>query len=178
MKIINKLGLEISAKSFIGKLKEFFRDADRAKGEILFRIGIFMDRRKNVYVIIDDTSDIRYGKKVFAAAYHHNNTFNARLWQDTIVDCAIFHNDAYINNYFEVYVPKDYIERTTGKKEEEIEIRTKIEITIDLVREAVEWLLSQGFSKKRIYILCDSWYDSRELIRTIKDLAHIPHISL
>lgn len=171
MKIINKLGLEISAKSFIGKLKEFFRDADRAKGEVLFRIGIFMDRRKNVYVIIDDTSDIRYGKKVFAAAYQHNNTFNARLWQDTIVDCAIFHNDAYINNYFEVYVPKDYIERTTGKKEEEIEIRTKIEIAIDLVREAVEWLLSQGFSKKRIYILCDSWYDSRELIRTIKDLG-------
>lgn len=137
----------------------------------LFRIGIFMDRRKNVYVIIDDTSDIRYGKKVFAAAYQHNNTFNARLWQDTIVDCAIFHNDAYINNYFEVYVPKDYIARTTGKKEEEIEIRTKIEIAIDLVREAVEWLLSQGFSKKRIYILCDSWYDSRELIRTIKDLG-------
>jgi len=81
----------------------------------------------------------KYGKKEFAAAYQHNNTFNARLWQNTIVDCAIFHNDAYINNYFEVYVPKDYIERTTGKKEEEIEIRMKIENAIDMTREAVAW---------------------------------------
>ena len=168
-KITEKLGLKISVKSFAESLREFSKEANRAKGDVLQRIGFFIDRRRNVYVIIDDTPDIRYGKKVFAAAYQHNNTFNTRLWQDTIVDCAVFHNEAYINNYFEVYVPKGYIERTTGKKGEEIEIRTKIEIAITIVKEAVAWLLSLGFSKKRIHILSDSWYDSRSFIGTIKE---------
>jgi len=171
VKIIEKLGLEISAKSFAESLRKFFKEVNRAKEDVLLRVGIFIDRRKNVYVIVDDTPDIRYGKKVFAAANQHNNTFNARLWQNTIVDCAIFHNGAYINNYFEVYVPRDYIERTTGKKEDEIEIRTKIEIAITIVKEVVAWLLSLGLSKKRIHILSDSWYDSRGLIRSIKELG-------
>jgi SRSO17 transposase len=170
-KITEKLGLKISVKSFAESLREFSKEANRAKGDVLQRIGFFIDRRRNVYVIIDDTPDIRYGKKVFAAAYQHNNTFNTRLWQDTIVDCAVFHNGAYINNYFEVYVPKGYIERTTGKKGEEIEIRTKIEIAITIVKEAVAWLLNLGFSKKRIHILSDSWYDSRSFIGTIKELG-------
>lgn len=122
-------------------------------------------------MVIDDTPDIRYVKKVFAAAYRHNNTFNARLWQNTIADCAVFHNEAYINNYFEIYVPKDYLERTTGRKGEEIEIRTKIETAITIVNEVVAWLLRLGFSKIRIHILSDSWYDSRGLIRATKELG-------
>ena len=171
VKIIDKLGLEISAKSFTESLRNFYREANISKGGVLPRIGIFVDRKKNVYVIIDDTPDIRYGKKVFAAAYQHNSTFNARLWQNTIVDCTIFHKGAHINNYFEVYVPIDYIERTEGGRGEKIEIRTKIEIAIDMMMEAVAWLLSLGFSKMRIHILSDSWYDSRDLIRVAKGLG-------
>ena len=169
-KIIEKLCLEVSAKSFGESLRCFYKEAGRAKEGAIFRIGIFVDQRRNAYVIFDDTPDIRYGKKVFAAAYQHNNTFNARLWQNTIVDCTIFHKEAHINNYFEVYVPRDYIERKEGKKGEKIEIRTKIEIAIDMMRKAVAWLLNLGFSKKRIHILSDSWYDSRNLIRAAKEL--------
>ena len=67
--------------------------------------------------------------------------------------------------------PKDYIERTTGKREEEIEIRTKIEIAITIVNDVVAWLLSLGFPKIRIHIISDSWYDSRKFIRVIKELG-------
>ena len=171
VKRIEKLGLEISAKSFAKSLRKFFKEVNRAKGDVLLRVGSFIDRRRNVSVIIDDTPDIRYGKKVCAASYQHNNTFNARLWQNTRVDCAVFHKESYINDYFELYVPKDYIERTTGKKEEEIEIRTKIESAITIVNDVVAWLLSLGFLKIRIHILSDSWYDSRNFLRFIKELG-------
>lgn len=68
VKIIEKLGLKISSKSFAESLRKFCKEVNIVKEDILHRIGIFIDRRKNVYVIIDDTPDMRYGKKVFAAA--------------------------------------------------------------------------------------------------------------
>jgi hypothetical protein len=73
VKVIEKLGLEISAKSFAESLRKLFKEADRANGGVLLRVGSFIDRRRTVSVIIDDTPDIRYGKKVVAAAYQHNN---------------------------------------------------------------------------------------------------------
>lgn len=93
--------LKIHTSNIARSLKKFLKTLEKTKLALYNRVDKFMDRRCNYYISVDDTNVEKFGKKVFGTAYQRDNTKNAIIHCNTLVDCNITtkKGDLFVSGY-------------------------------------------------------------------------------
>ena len=122
------------------------------------------DRRRNYYLSFDDTSNRRYGKKVYGTAHQYDHSRSGTYWSNVIVD-GVIASDRILAIAHQEYLPKKFLQRQNNAPPP---VYTKIQIMREKTAHWRKKLLAYGIPPKQIWHTIDCWYTHGEFTREVR----------
>jgi len=113
-----------------------------------------------IYFIIDDTSNKKRGKQIAGAYNFFDHISKKYIWGQQIVCSIILYRNIIIPFSFAIYLTEEQCEKL------KIKFRKKTEIALDLLRSY------EADSDKKVYVLADTYYATRDIINYCRIKKH------
>jgi len=143
------------------KHNEFLQHSDELLGKALRfyamkLIALLEQAQEVLYVIIDDSKTAKRGKHVQAAFRLFDHTTQRFLWGHQFVCVTLLYRGMIIPYAIELYRSKD------DCRNRQLPFRKLTQIAEDLITTLPD------FGVRRVYVLADTYYASKQIIRTVR----------
>lgn len=167
--IIREFQIHFTIQFFLTVLKRLQAYSSHLKRHAALQIRSHLDRRSKFFLAGDDTSHRVYGKKIHGAGIQYDHALNAFINSIKLVDLvACDLKDRVFLNDFKIYLPEKFVATHSWRG---YQFRSKIDLLSDLLISMIQTLHEAAISKKSIWVLADSWYNSGEFEQRIRDIG-------
>ncbi len=146
-KSMNKLKtldiVDVHASNIIRLIKKLFKNLKMLKKGIYSLANKYLSSRSNTYLIFDDTLIERYTETAYGAGVFYDHNEKRYITGNNIVSLHQVNDKISISLDYALYLTSEFIDKYNKYNIDELEFKTKIELTIEMLSEVLTIVFCQ-----------------------------------